>query len=313
MRIAHIINPVNAPASSDLYVAQPVTFVSLKKAAAEASVSGIRVALLAACFVEDLPAGPEGFKAFAPLSRSVRDISTDLPEKPKLPLLKDILELLYASSSGCDVLIYTNVDIAVQPHFYSAVKKFVDDGWDSFTINKRIISSKYDSSDRLEEMSREKGKPHLGSDCFVFRRKLFPRLDVGDVCVGKRMFDKALLWNLMAFGKPFRVFRDDFLTFHIGDKKNWASDSDLSNDLFFMHNRAALKKVVGHIEKNAGSVFNDPLLYEQMMIPVSKDKRICDMLDLKEPFLSCKLRRIRNRMAMKLALRTRLKKLWRKK
>ena len=44
----------------------------------------------------------------------------------KLPLLADIIERLYENSDA-EWLIYTNVDIAVQPHFYESVASIIGD------------------------------------------------------------------------------------------------------------------------------------------------------------------------------------------
>lgn len=277
MKIAHIINPVNVDKSSDLYIAQPITFESLKNAKNIASEAGLKVKLLATCYDEDISMVPKEFEVVDLLKNSVNDINGKLPKKPKLPLLKDILDRLYNFSEGYDILIYTNADIAVQPHFYLAIKEIILQGFNSFTINKRIISEKYNSIENLKEMYQEKGRSHPGADCFVFKRELYPSFHIDNVCLGRHMFDKSLLWNLMAFGKPFKIFGDRFLTFHIGNDRAWTRQPRE----YFLHNENCLKNVIKHIENINGSVFEDKLLNFQMMI--GENKKVYERLDLKLP------------------------------
>ena len=61
-RIAHIINPVSLAASSDLALAQPITFESMRIAQRQA-IGRIPVDLLAVGYPEDQPMMPEGFQA----------------------------------------------------------------------------------------------------------------------------------------------------------------------------------------------------------------------------------------------------------
>ena len=174
----------------------------------------VNVELFFAHFEDERPNGFDTFISTKLLNQSVLDQHSF--EKPiKLPLIKDILDRLYAESKA-DYLIYTNVDIAVQPNFYSKIKEFIEKGHDAFMINRRRISGQYNSVEQLEEMYKEKGKKHPGFDCFVFHRSLYPNFGLGKICIGVPFFEITLSQNLFAWAKNPKVFMDEFLTFHIG-------------------------------------------------------------------------------------------------
>jgi hypothetical protein len=212
---AHIVNPVDLAHPSDLAVAQPITFASMI-AAAEALEPGVGVVeLLSAQYPEDRGFVPEGFGTTPDLERSVLDLGTfKVPRK--LPLLADIIGRMY-DNSDADWLIYTNVDIALQPHFYSAVASIIDDGFDAFVINRRTISSRYTSPAELPEMYAQVGTEHPGYDCFVFHRSLWPKVDVDRIVIGMPGICRTLFANLAVHAENFVLFRDLLLTFHVGD------------------------------------------------------------------------------------------------
>src|SRR4030065_1772620 len=117
-KIAHVINPVVVNELSDLYVAQPITFATMKTARDIAS-GTLEVILVSAQYPEDIPLVAKEFLLTPNLDRSVLDIST-FSKKRKLPLIRDIMNRVYETSDA-EYLIYSNVDIALMPHFYLAV------------------------------------------------------------------------------------------------------------------------------------------------------------------------------------------------
>ena len=131
--IAHIVNPVIVDESSDLYIAQPVTFRTMEIARQRAK-GTVDVELFTAQYAEDRALVPAGWTATPDLTRSVMDIVTFRHER-KLPLLADILDRLYEATEA-EYLIYTNVDIGLVPHFYIAVNAFIEDGADAFSIKR---------------------------------------------------------------------------------------------------------------------------------------------------------------------------------
>ena len=245
LSFAHIINPANVSADSDLFVAQPVTFASMRGAAQAAAVGQVTVVQYAVGFSEDEI--PEGFVGLPPLTRSVLNLATFQEPRP-LPLLRDILDALF-EASGADYFIYTNVDIGLQPTFYTQVIEFITGGYDSFVINRRTISGRYGSPDQLPEMLAESGKPHPGWDCFVFPRAIYPRFKLGDVCLGAGRVGMALLANMVAYSGKFREFSDMHLTFHIGDDRAWRNPAFADYD---SHNTRELTALLAAIEAEVG-------------------------------------------------------------
>src|SRR5712692_535207 len=110
IKLAHLVNPVIVPPTSDLYVAQPITFESMR-VAREFARDQVQVTLLSAQFPEDCAMVPPFFHGTRDLNRSILDLR-NFRVCRKLPLLKDLLDRLYEESDA-DYLIYTNVDIAL--------------------------------------------------------------------------------------------------------------------------------------------------------------------------------------------------------
>lgn len=231
MKIAHIINPVKVPRTSDLYMAQPITFESMRRARKMALKHDINIEIHYTCYEEDAGFVPNDFIPVGNLDRSVLDVG-DFSRHRKLPLIKDILDRLY-DKSDADYFIYTNVDISLNEGFYVEVAKIINHGCDAFVINRRTLSNKYTSISELDSMYSDKGEPHPGFDCFVFKREVYPRFDLGCVCIGANWIGRALISNLIVNSNKFKVFDDKFLTFHIGDDRSWKvkkySDYDLHN------------------------------------------------------------------------------------
>jgi hypothetical protein len=246
MKIAHLVNPVMVDASSDLFVAQPITFESMH-AARRHSAEYVDVELLAVGYQEDQPLMPEGFEILPPLTRSVLDVQS-FPTQRKLPLLKDILSSLYENSEA-EYLIYTNVDIGLQPDFYLAVLEFINQGYDAFVINRRTISNRYRSIDDLPQMWAESGEAHRGWDCFIFHREYYPSFELGNVCIGASRVGLALLANLEAVADHFHEFKDEYLTFHLGDDRSWR---DASFQAYTDHNSSELDNVLERLEERYG-------------------------------------------------------------
>lgn len=184
------------------------------RAAQEHASAYVDVELLSAQFEEDLDVVPEGFKATRNLDRSVLDME-GFEKKIKLPILADILQRLH-DESDAEYLIYTNVDIGLYPDFYRFVNRTIDQGHDAFIINRRRLPETYVSVDDLPAIYQDKGKKHPGFDCFVFHRNLFPKFHLEGICIGVPFIEITFSQNLFALAKNFKLFEDEFLTFHIG-------------------------------------------------------------------------------------------------
>jgi hypothetical protein len=241
MRIAHIVNPVVVPPDSDLGVAQPVTFETMRIARAAAA-GCVDVDLLTAQYAEDRAAVPAGFRATPDLERSLLDFGT-FAKPRKLPLIGDIVERLSAASDA-DYLVYTNVDIALMPSFYVAVAAMIAEGHDALVINRRTISKDYTAIADLPLMFGQAGSPHGGRDCFVWRREVTPRFVCGRTVIGQGGVGRVLQINLAATATRFREYEDQHLTFHLGDDRTWELPDQDDSRAF---NWAELVKVVDTI------------------------------------------------------------------
>ncbi len=234
MKIAHIINPVNVPANTELGIAQPITFESIR-VAHEYAKSKVDVKLYTVCYEEDWSIIPDNFTQLSNLTISVRD---KFPSKKKLPYIKDILQALY-NNSDAEYLIYTNMDIALMPQFYVAVQALLQQGHDALLINRRGISTKYKTPGELPLMYADMGVPHPGFDCFVFHRSLLEKFVLAEVCIGVPFLEVTLLHNLIAFATNLKLIDDLHLTFHIGTEVMPPVDKDL-----YLYNRAEYEKKV---------------------------------------------------------------------
>jgi hypothetical protein len=252
-KIAHIINPIIVNESSDLFVAQPITFETMR-IAQEFARGHVDVALYSAQYPEDRPIVPGWFQMTPDLARSILDI-VSFHKKRKLPLIKDILDRLY-DASDAEYFIYTNVDIALMPYFYVAINKIIETGYDSFVINRRTISKEYINTDHLYLMFSQAGEKHPGYDCFVFKRDFYPRFKTGTACVGANWIGRVLITNVICYSTKFDVFEDLHLTFHIGDDRSWKTKENLDYDEY---NETELHKIL--IEyKQKGLFHNKPFV-----------------------------------------------------
>ncbi len=226
VKIAHIINPVNTPLGHELSIAQPITYETMRHAKKFAKkTKRMDIELWCTGYEEDQPVFPVGFEVAPLLDKSILDYHTFASTQRKLPLFCDILDRLY-DSSDADYFIQTNVDIGLMPHFYTAVARLIDKGFDALVINKRIIWKKYKSVDDIPLMYSDPGTDHNGCDCFVFKRNVYPEYNLGEICMGTPWSETALVANMIAYAKKFRHILKSHLTFHIGDSRTWRSLAD---------------------------------------------------------------------------------------
>lgn len=237
LKITHIINPVKVNESSDLFVAQPITFESMKAAQLFAK-DKLDISLVTTQYAEDREIIPSYFNITEDLESSVLDYG-HFNKQRKLPLINDILQKAVDFNPEADYIIYTNVDIALQPYFYLFVKEQIDNGLDAFVINRRTISNSYTSPKELSLMYSEIGEPHPGFDCFIFKREFFEDFILNQVAIGISKIGVTLLSNILCFSKSFKIFEKEHLTFHIGEDKIWQNES--LNDYYEFNKKQALQ------------------------------------------------------------------------
>lgn len=231
MKIAHIIVPVKVEPASDLFVAQPVTFETMRRAKAFAD-DTVDVELFTTQYPEDHPILPHGFTVLPDLPRSVLDVGS-FEYQRKLPILADILQALY-DATDAEYLIYTNVDIALLPHFYVSAAALLNTH-DSLVINRRTIGGHYAGVSEIPLMYTDIGMKHPGRDCFIFRRDMVPKMQLGTACIGARHIAFVMYLNLLAHSTSLLELTDAHCTFHIGDDRAWKADR---NQPYTLHNQA---------------------------------------------------------------------------
>lgn len=233
--IAHIINPVKAKEDSELFIAQPIVFEAIRKAKNFAS--GCEVKLFSAQYEEDVEIIPDYFQKTINLKNAIQ-----ISGKKKLPLIKDILQRLHDSSTA-EYFIYTNTDIIVLPQFYETVAKIIEQGYDSFIINRRRIPKIYNKVNDLPFIYSDIGKSHPGFDCFVFKRELFPKFILGEICVGIPFVEATLMHNLFAHAEKCKLFDHLHLTTHIGMNVMPKRDKE-----YYQHNRKEFEKIKNELQ-----------------------------------------------------------------
>lgn len=220
----HIINPFPCPNHSEHGIASKITYESLRIAIDEAQKQGIQVALNAVVLPGDEAAIKSPAQLAGHLARTVQDIRPLAPKR-LFPLISDLLKI-GAQASADDYLIFTNMDIAVQPDFYVRLQEIIASRFEPgtpFIVYRRNIASHYDDIGQLTEMYQQTGQLAYGYDCFVFPRAYLPQLDLGTSCIGAAHFDYLLFMALDA-ASGFRIKRvNDPLTFHIGNDIAWSS------------------------------------------------------------------------------------------
>jgi hypothetical protein len=249
LKLAHIINPVKVSSSSDLFIAQPVTFESMR-VAKNNSRDDISVSLFSQQYAEDRSIVPAYIQLLPDLEKSILDVGT-FTQKRKLPLIADLIQSEVVLDLDFDYLIYTNVDIAVQPHFYNWIADRISEGLDSFIVNRRTITAAYKDPKELHKMYLEKGEAHPGYDCFIISKALIPKMYLANICIGAANIGLALYLNLRLFAKNFKEFGDEFLTFHIGNDQVWKHNS---NNEFKLHNQSEFERVKTRFKSDAARV-----------------------------------------------------------
>ncbi len=242
--LVHIINPVDTDQSSDLFIAQPITFETMR-IAREFARGQVDVSLYAIQVDHEKPVPlPDCFKRLPGITRTVSDIFT-FQEKRELPLIKDILDAAYrtipANSPGRSYIIYTNVDIALQPYFYTTVAGLIERGHDAFIINRRTIPDSYENITQINEMYSETGETHPGWDCFIFDSGLYENFETGTACIGSGWIGRVMIINMTSLAKKFKLFPNFHMTFHIGNERRWKSDR--YND-YLEHNKNQCKEIL---------------------------------------------------------------------
>ncbi|MDD3876538.1 MAG: hypothetical protein PHT69_07945 [Bacteroidales bacterium] len=255
LKIAHIVNIFKPDYNSDLYTAQPITLESMR-VAKNFSDSEISIDLFSAHYPEDNDMVPSFFLKTTFLELSVTNRGKFKTNR-KLPLISEILQKLYEASDA-EYFIYTNNDIILLPFFYKTVKQIIEQGHDAFIINRRRISSRFNKIEDLPLIYAECGKKHPGFDCFVFKREIFPKMHLDNICIGVPFIGVTLAHNLFCFARNFKLFDDLHITTHIG------LDIMGHRTEYYWHNRKAfnqnVKKLMPYLDISKFPYYEEPFI-----------------------------------------------------
>lgn len=248
LRIAHIVNSVGRLAGPDLLSAQQLTFETMRRSRALCA-PDVRVDLFVAASPPDFSETPDGFTPVPALDRSVLDASDFLVPR-NFPFIRDILDRLYAASDA-PYHVYTNVDIALMPTFYSAVAAIIREGTTAFVINRRDIAHQGADFNRLPWLYAQLGSAHPGHDCFVWRRSTYPAWNLARLCLGAPGIGKGVVVNQVLTDPTFKEFTDLHLTFHLGSDRRWL---DPQLDDYRRFNRRELERVLAFFAPDPANV-----------------------------------------------------------
>uniref|UniRef100_A0A7S3SKY6 Sulfotransferase domain-containing protein n=2 Tax=Emiliania huxleyi TaxID=2903 RepID=A0A7S3SKY6_EMIHU len=216
----HVVNPFDPGNSSEHRQAQRVTLASISHASALAAAQGIAVEVVCAVFPED-----EAHVRREPLQCLLERINvsaaTALPQfrhPVRLPFLNMLLYAGYSRGSG-KYLIYTNIDIGLQPPFYLKLARQMQ------VMPGVPISSIREEFEHVEPAfgvehaiaRRGTGLQHPGHDCWAFPREWVPRLILGFTLVGVSMVATSLMQALHALSGCRMSLLSPKLTFHFVD------------------------------------------------------------------------------------------------
>jgi hypothetical protein len=219
-RLRHVVSPFAAAPGSPAARIQATTFASMEAAREFAAGAGAaaEVSLRAAVLAADREHAAGWFADIRTLDRSAADYDLFQVRRP-LPFLFDIIAA--AADGGVEHMILTNVDICPLPHFYLAVSRLLDYGFDALIINRRTVADCGTSADQLPLLWADPGRPHEGYDCFVFGAAAARRFLRNDAVVGAGGVMRGLIYNLVASAQRLLILTDVHLTCHVGDDKEW--------------------------------------------------------------------------------------------
>ena len=243
IRLVHVVNPYPSDANTVSGRHQQLTYESMHYAR-EFDQGNISLVSIQHKDHPDLT--PKEFERGRFLERAVTDIAEFVKPHP-LPLLFDILERGAELADNDDYIIYTNSDIILMPHFYSAVKEFIGYGFDAISICRRTIGEHAVYLDHTNLARTEVGGSHPGSDCFVFSKKAYNQFIRNNACIGRKVVARSLLYNMAATANRFLILKNVNLTYHIGDDRVW-NYPDMDDYTTF--NRNELAKAYQQLVKN---------------------------------------------------------------
>ena len=214
----HIINLFPAPSEDST---QENTITSMSRAATGYDGD---VRLINVQSKDDEDQTPAGFERAPDIMSTISDLKSFSPIRP-LPFVFDIIENGVTVANDGDFVVFTNADICLQPHFYSAVAELLAFGFDALVINRRTVGAEFERYFDSPLLAAETGKTHPGFDCFVFQKCLFNDFVRNNSCVGIAGVGQGLLYNLIGVSKKMLLLANATLTYHLGNDRDWLDET----------------------------------------------------------------------------------------
>ena len=249
MKIAHVINPFicDETNKSYLYYAQPITFKTMLNSKLEAQKHNIDVKLYCAIFEEDEKIVPDHFIKLPYLNKSTMSEFPRHCKKKKLPFLQEIFDKMLKIEA--DYFVFTNVDIALQKNFYIRLKYIIENKSSSFAINRRdnipkFINNKRLTHNDLDILYQQNGEKHPGIDTFIIKREILEKINMGKLFTGYPPWGSVLSFYLKKLDTSYKIFKNEYLTFHIGKDNDWWDKTDK----LFYKNKKEGKKIKKYLK-----------------------------------------------------------------
>jgi len=221
--------------------AQSVVIGSMQRAREKARTP---VIFATATLPGDEDALPSNFLQFPLVRSTVSENENANVFTKKLPFIQDIFDETLKSNIAFEYMIYTNSDIILHENFYDIVQKQIKLGFDFFTINRQTISNNrnrdgklYTASD-LDEIFTQKTKTHPGTDCFIIKRSVLEKLNIGKMCLGASAVANMINLQAIYFAHKSTQFVSNALkaTYHLGDDRSWKSEANLNTNKYNIFN-----------------------------------------------------------------------------
>lgn len=158
-------------------------------------------------------------------------------------------EDIFKAARGADLFVYSNIDICLQKNFYSWIWAQKLRGLRSFSITRRTVPHVLALD--FGEANGHLGLPHPGDDCFVFQPGLLSNHSYSATRIGLPLTGRLVSINLLLNNPLHKKFRNEMLTFHFGDDRDWfESASSAENLRHFKLALSELKKTWGRANVN---------------------------------------------------------------
>lgn len=242
MKLHHILNPYLVTPESEDDLIQKRTFESIEIARSYTN-EYFDVNIIAKVDENELDVFKQQLTGPHFHVAKLNTLSENLDKKfnvpRRLPVLNDLVSLPKLMSGNIgddDYLIFTNMDICVQPYFYTEVCQMIRRGYSCFVINRRTVDKEL-LTKPIEASFIAEGDKHIGHDCFVLPAKLLNQFQLKEHILGIGFVFRPFLLNCIIHSDNFHEFEDLYMTYHYGDDMTWKNEKYSD---YLEHNKQAM-------------------------------------------------------------------------